>query len=70
MKLTKRVFMAVLSAAVLAALACLVLDEAGLMVDFGPEMCINVFNGQTGRGYLMGYCSWIGRTAVWMWGGL
>jgi len=66
MKLTKRVFMAVLSAALLAALAWLVLDEAGLVVDFGPVACVSVFNPQSGIGRLIGYCSWIGMPATWM----
>lgn len=43
------------------------LAAAGWYVDFGPEVCVNVFSGRSGRGYLIGYCAWVDQAPVWMW---
>jgi len=63
----KKVFLILAGLLLAAALLLIAVETSNLQVDFGPEMCVNVFNAQTGCGYLMGYCSWIGQPAVWFW---
>ena len=65
----RKISMGILMVLALAVLALALADEAGLTVVFGPMVCINIFDAQTGLGQLIGYCSWIGRAPVWLWGG-